>query len=160
MVGTGGSWGMGAQANAKGNGLPNISRLLVYALGGAATLPAPLPRPARLLAPPPATAAAEIVARGEAKYRTYCGRCHGAAAENFGILPDLRHSATLQSNEAWSAIVLGGLMKAGGMASFAPVLDTNDAEAIRAYVIAQANAASRSPLPADSNRRQTSTSPD
>ena len=39
------------------------------------------------------------------------------------------------------AVVLGGAMKANGMASFAPVLDANKAEAVRAFVIAQANAA-------------------
>jgi hypothetical protein len=34
-------------------------------------------------------------------------------------------------------------MKANGMASFAPVINATEAEAIRAYVIAQANAAVR-----------------
>jgi quinohemoprotein ethanol dehydrogenase len=142
-VGTGGSWAMsGSQTNAKGNSLPNISRLLVYALGGAAELPPAEPRPARRLAPPPATSSPAIVARGETEYRTYCGRCHGPeGATNFGILPDLRYSAALHSSEAWAAVVLKGLMKANGMASFAPVLDASEAEAIRAYVIAQAHTA-------------------
>ncbi|MBI4888918.1 MAG: PQQ-dependent dehydrogenase, methanol/ethanol family, partial [Acidobacteria bacterium] len=87
-VGTGGSWAMsGARANAKGNGLPNISRLLVFALGRSEALPPVAPRPSRPLAPPPATAAPSTVARGEAQYRIYCGRCHGPeGAENFGIL--------------------------------------------------------------------------
>jgi alcohol dehydrogenase (cytochrome c)/quinohemoprotein ethanol dehydrogenase len=143
MVGTGGSWAMsGAQANAKGNSLPNVSRLLVYTLGGTTRLPAPEPRPVRPLAPPPATATAATVARGEAQYRTYCGRCHGpVGAVNFGILPDLRYSAALGSKDTWAAVVLGGGLKANGMASFAEVLDATEADAIRAYVIAQANAA-------------------
>ena len=142
MVGTGGSWAMsGAQANAKGNSLPNVSRLLVYTLGGASKLPAPEPLPVRPLAPPPATAPAATVARGEAEYRTYCGRCHGpVGAVNFGILPDLRYSAALGSKETWAAVVLGGVLKANGMASFAEVVDATEADAIRAYVIAQANA--------------------
>jgi quinohemoprotein ethanol dehydrogenase len=143
LVGTGGSWAMsGAQANAKGNSLPNVSRLLVYTLGGTTRLPAPEPRPVRPLAPPPATAAASTVARGETEYRTYCGRCHGpVGAVNFGILPDLRYSAALNSKDTWTAVVLGGVLKANGMASFAEVLDATEADAIRAYVIAQANAA-------------------
>ena len=137
----------GSQANAKGNNLPNISRLLVYALGGAAELPPARPRPTVPLAPPPATAAPETVARGEVEYRTFCGRCHGVeGAANFGILPDLRYSATLRSSEAWAAVVLGGALAPNGMASFAPVLDAREADAIRAYVIAQANAALRPPL--------------
>ncbi|OFW14139.1 MAG: alcohol dehydrogenase [Acidobacteria bacterium RIFCSPLOWO2_12_FULL_67_14] len=141
-VGTGGSWAMsGARTNAKGNSLPNVSRLLVYKLGGTAQLPAQAPRPARTLAPPPAAAAREVVARGEAEYRTYCGRCHGPdGAANYGILPDLRYSAALQSSQTWAAVVLGGALKANGMASFAPVVDAEEAEAIRAFVIAQANA--------------------
>ncbi|HEY6361097.1 MAG TPA: cytochrome c, partial [Vicinamibacterales bacterium] len=99
-------------------------------------------RPAQQLAPPPATATARTVARGEATYGTYCGRCHGReGAANFGILPDLRYSATLHSSEAWAGVVLGGKLAANGMASFASVVDADDAEAIRAYVIAQANAA-------------------
>ena len=90
---------------------------------------------------PPATAAAATVARGEAEYRTYCGRCHGpVGAVNFGILPDLRYSAALSSKDTWAAVVLGGVLKANGMASFAEVLDATEADAIRAYVIAQANA--------------------
>jgi alcohol dehydrogenase (cytochrome c)/quinohemoprotein ethanol dehydrogenase len=143
MVGTGGSWAMaGDEANMKGNDLPNISRLLVYALDGAATLPPPPSRPVRQLASPPATASATTVARGEAVFGTYCGRCHGrAGAANFGILPDLRYSATLASNQAWAGVVLGGQLAANGMASFASVVDAADAEAVRAYVIAQAHAA-------------------
>ncbi len=146
MVGTGGSWAMaGDEANAKGNNLPSIARLLVYSLGGGAQLPPALPRPVRQLAPPPATATATTVGRGEAAFATYCARCHGRAdAANFGILPDLRYSATLSSREAWARVVLGGQFAAKGMASFAAVVDAETADAIRAYVIAQANAARRS----------------
>jgi len=149
-VGTGGSWAQGGgRANAKGNSLPNISRLLVYALDSKAALPPPPARPERTLAPPPATASAAVVARGEAEYRNYCGRCHGGeGAINFGILPDLRYSAALASKETWAAIVLGGVLKANGMASFAPVIDADEAEAIRAYVIAQAQASQRAPASA------------
>ena len=143
MVGTGGSWAMaGEEFLAKGNNLPNISRLLVYALGGAAKLPQAPPRPALALAPPPATATAGTLARGEAVFRMYCGRCHGReGAANFGILPDLRYSATLGASQAWAGVVLGGQLASNGMASFASVVSAEDAEAIRAYVIAQANAA-------------------
>ena len=143
MVGRGGSWSMaGDEASTKGNDLPNISRLLVFALDGTAELPPVPPSPVRLLNPPPAIAAAETLAHGEAVYGTYCGRCHGrAGAANFGILPDLRYSALLATSEAWAAVVLGGQLAANGMASFAPVVSADDADAIRAYVIAQAHAA-------------------
>jgi len=140
MVGSGGSWGMiGGESNIKGNDLPNISRLLVYTPGGTAALPSAPPRPVRELAPPPATAPPETVALGAAAYGTHCGNCHGAAAVNLGILSDLRYSVSLGSPEAWASIVLGGALADIGMASFAPVLDEEDAEAIRAWVIARAN---------------------
>jgi alcohol dehydrogenase (cytochrome c)/quinohemoprotein ethanol dehydrogenase len=143
LVGRGGSWSMaGDEANSKGNNLPNISRLLVYSLDGAAELPPAPPAPARVLAPPPQTAAAATVTHGETVYGTFCGRCHGrAGAANFGILPDLRYSAMLATSEAWASVVLGGQLAQNGMASFSSVISADDADAIRAYVVAQAHAA-------------------
>jgi hypothetical protein len=60
-----------------------------------------------------------------------------------GILPDLRYSPTLQTAEAWKFAVLDGALEENGMASFAPVLDEKAAEAIRAFVIAQAHATAK-----------------
>jgi alcohol dehydrogenase (cytochrome c)/quinohemoprotein ethanol dehydrogenase len=141
MVGSGGSWGVvGGDANIKGNNLPNISRLLVFSLGGTATLPPPKPRPERTLSPPPSTASPQTIAAGAAAYGAHCTLCHGGGAVNSGILPDLRYSPALQSAETWQNIVMVGALEDGGMASFASVLDEQTAEAIRAFVIAQANA--------------------
>jgi alcohol dehydrogenase (cytochrome c)/quinohemoprotein ethanol dehydrogenase len=144
MAGSGGSWGMiGGDANIKGNNLPNISRLLVFALGGTSRLPAAPPRPQRTLSPPPATASAQTVAAGAAAFGAFCGNCHGAGAISLGILPDLRYSGTLRSAESWRAVVLDGNLAENGMASFSPVLDQQAVEAIRAFVIAQAHAAAK-----------------
>jgi alcohol dehydrogenase (cytochrome c)/quinohemoprotein ethanol dehydrogenase len=144
MVGSGGSWGVvGGDANIKGNNLPNISRLLVFALGGTATLPPAPPRPERTLSPPPATASAATVGAGAAAFGAYCGNCHGAGAISLGILPDLRYSPRLRSAEEWRFAVLDGGLEENGMASFAAVLDEKTADAIRAFVIAQANAAKK-----------------
>jgi alcohol dehydrogenase (cytochrome c)/quinohemoprotein ethanol dehydrogenase len=141
MVGSGGSWGVVAgDANIKGNNLPNISRLLVFSLGGTTTLPAAKPRPERKISAPPSTASPQTIAAGAAAYGIHCSLCHGAGAVNSGILPDLRYSPALQSAETWQNIVMVGALEDGGMASFAPVLDNQTAEAIRAFVIAQANA--------------------
>ncbi|HEX5000663.1 MAG TPA: PQQ-dependent dehydrogenase, methanol/ethanol family [Terriglobia bacterium] len=142
MVGSGGSWGMiGGEQNIKGNNLPNISRLLVFALDGKATLPPAPPKGERKLEPPPATAPAATVAAGAGLYGTYCGTCHGAGTAQMGILPDLRYSEALKTADAWSSVVLGGALEDEGMASFKAILDNEKAEAIRAFVIAQANAA-------------------
>jgi quinohemoprotein ethanol dehydrogenase len=144
MAGSGGSWGMiGGDANIKGNNLPNISRLLVFAIGGTAKLPPAPPRPERKLSPPPATASAATVGAGAAAFGAYCGNCHGAGAISLGILPDLRYSERLKSAEAWKAVVLEGLLEEEGMASFATVLDDKAADAIRAFVIAQAHATAK-----------------
>ena len=149
MAGTGGSWAMaGGEANIKGNNLPNISRLLVFALGGTAQLPPAPPRTgadARTAARD--RARRHTVAHGEARLRHVLRRLpRRAGAANFGILPDLRYSATLGTSEAWAAVVLDGQLAPNGMASFASEISADDADAIRAYVIAQAHAALAAPL--------------
>ena len=142
VVGSGGSWRMiGGDQNTKGNHLPNISRVLVFSIGGTAKLP-PAPAPLeRKLSPPPATATAKVVGEGAGLYGTYCQGCHGPGTINLGILPDVRYSTSIRSAEAFKNIVLGGALEEGGMASFSPVLDDPGSEAIRAFIIAQAHAA-------------------
>jgi alcohol dehydrogenase (cytochrome c)/quinohemoprotein ethanol dehydrogenase len=116
----------------------NISRLLVFKLGGTAQLPAPPPVDSPPLDPPPSTASAEIVAQGQGVYARYCGTCHGDAAVSGGLVPDLRFSPMLAS-DAWFQVVLGGALKDNGMASFAGVLTREEASAARDYVISLAN---------------------
>ena len=67
-----------------------------------------------------------------------CGVCHGAAAISVGIVPDLRSSPYL-SDDGYFDIVLNGTLKERGMVSFAPVINREQAQAIRAYVISQAH---------------------
>ena len=56
-----------------------------------------------------------------------------------GALPDLRRSAFTSNAEAFQEIVLEGALLDRGMAGFAEVLSSEDAEAIRAYLARQAN---------------------
>jgi quinohemoprotein ethanol dehydrogenase len=56
-----------------------------------------------------------------------------------GLLPDLRRTPYLHDADAWSQVVLGGALAPNGMASFAPVLNQEQAQAVRAYVIMRAN---------------------
>ena len=88
--------------------------------------------------PPPATASAAIVKKGEQLYQNYCGNCHGDVAVSGGVLPDLRYSSALVG-EQWFNIVLDGLLRQQGMVSFSSELSHQDAETIRAYVIFRAN---------------------
>jgi len=117
----------------------NISRLLVFKLGGTAKLP-PEPALAELpLDPPPSRASAEVIALGQAKYGRYCAVCHAPGAVGSTVLPDLRRAGSLESAEAWAAVVEGGALKDNGMASFKGSLSKAEIEAIRAYVIKRAN---------------------
>jgi quinohemoprotein ethanol dehydrogenase len=116
----------------------NVPRVLVFRLGGTATLPpAPEMKP-RILTPPRSTANTATVKRGESLYQSYCSGCHGDVAVSGGILPDLRYSGAL-ANAQWLQIVRDGVLRPYGMVGFSNELSRQDAEAIRGYVIFRAN---------------------
>jgi len=117
----------------------NISRLLVFKIGGKAQLPQPPALATLPLDPPPSTAPAEVIAVGQAKYARYCAVCHAPGAVGSTVLPDLRRAGALESAATWSAVVHEGALKDRGMASFAGSLSKDEVEAIRAYVIKRAN---------------------
>ena len=81
------------------------------------------------------------LAEGVVDYARNCAVCHGPLAVSSGVLPDLRWSAISANPEAWNGVVLEGHRSANGMVSFAEYLNEDDVEAIRAYVLAQAHAA-------------------
>ena len=91
--------------------------------------------------PPKPTAPAEVVAAGKMKYQTYCTYCHGYNAIGAGVIPDLRYTALLSDPDGFKGVVLKGERKSNGMVSFASVLSDKDADAVRAYLITEANAA-------------------
>jgi len=118
--------------------LNNVPRMLAFKLGGKAALPpAPEVKP-QILTPPPATASPATVKKGEELYQSYCGGCHGDVAVSGGVLPDLRYSGAL-ATEQWFSIVRDGMLAPYGMVGFSKELSQQDAEAIRAYVIFRAN---------------------
>ena len=131
-------WGGGLAhfERASGHGLNVASaRLLVFKLGGTAQLP-PLPDAPPIPEPPRSTATAAVIQQGGTLYAATCAVCHGALAR--GGIKDLRHM-TAQTHAQFNDIVLGGIRKDKGMASFADKLGKADAEAIHAYVTARAN---------------------
>ena len=121
-------------------GTPDNGRILVYKLGGTATLPKSNLTKIAMPKPPTATASSDIVVAGHAKFNRYCLVCHGYNAISGGVIPDLRYSPLIGSAAGFKDVVLGGSRKDAGMVSFAKVLKDEDAEAIRAYVITEANA--------------------
>ena len=64
---------------------------------------------------------------------------HAPGAVGSTVLPDLRRAGSLESAQAWNAVVEGGALKDNGMASFKGSLSKDEIEAIRAYVIKRAN---------------------
>ncbi|MBO9580565.1 MAG: PQQ-dependent dehydrogenase, methanol/ethanol family [Sphingobium sp.] len=140
MAGWGGVWALApGLLSRKSGATQNISRLLVFKLGGTAKLPAP-PRSADLvLDPPPNFGTPQQLAIGEGRYQRYCGTCHGDAAIAGGLTPDLRHSTALGDPAVWQAIVHDGGLAANGMVGWAKVMKPAEIDSIRAYVVSRAN---------------------
>ena len=116
----------------------NISRMLVFKVGGTASLPPLEPFQEPVLSTLPNAASAATIHNGERLFQTYCAGCHGDVAVSGGVLPDLRYSGALKGEE-WFSIVLGGALQSDGMVSFAKELSHQDAADIRAYVIFRRN---------------------
>ncbi len=121
-------------------GTSNQSRLLVFKLGGTASLPpAPPPPPAPVLNPPPSTASKDVIEEGREQFASHCGMCHDSQYANRALFPDLRYSPALGSAQAFDAIVINGALQSSGMASFKDRITEAQAQSIRAYVIDRAN---------------------
>lgn len=117
----------------------NISRLLVFKLGGSEALPELPDLVSSPLDPPPSRANSDVIAAGGVSFARYCAVCHGPGAVGTTYLPDLRRSATLSNGASWQAVVREGILSERGMASFGDSLSEEEADAIRAYVIHRAN---------------------
>jgi len=141
LAGWGGAYAITADGHLINDQGPvrNVSRLLVFKLGGEAQLPPEQELVMLPLDPPPSRADAETIALGKAKYARYCAVCHAPAAVGSTELPDLRRSGALGNRQAWKAVVHEGILKDNGMVSFAPSLSVEEVEAVRAYVIQRAN---------------------
>jgi quinohemoprotein ethanol dehydrogenase len=143
-VSVGGAAGPGA--GAADYYAPNHSRMLVYAVGGTAQLPAPQPYTPRALLPPPATASPMQVQQGEQLYARNCAACHGDRGQVRGAnFPDLTRTPLLWTQPGFDAVVLQGVLSDKGMASFAEALKPADTELIRDFIIDQANQLKNNP---------------
>jgi alcohol dehydrogenase (cytochrome c)/quinohemoprotein ethanol dehydrogenase len=113
----------------------NRSRLLTFVLDGVGTLPeetsvmTPLPDAESI------TINDAIVPKGAALYDRFCVNCHGAGAVGGGVVPDLRYSPTILSEDAWLAVVGHGTLKNLGMVAFGDELSSQEIEHIRHYII-------------------------
>jgi quinohemoprotein ethanol dehydrogenase len=116
-----------------------VGRVITFKLGANGEIPdhtlTPIDaRPQTARFGTPAQLQAGLVA-----YSRNCMVCHGPMAISSGVLPDLRWSPTTADADAWKAVVLEGQRASNGMVSFAKQMTPADAEAVRAYVVHQAN---------------------
>lgn len=138
-VGWGGSLGLLKGPIGMDNHVPNnLPRVLAFKLNGDYTLP-PVPAPTKPpLKPPADTANASQIADGRAQYGR-CLRCHGYWGISAGDVPDLRYSPMVYDDARLRQVVKGGLLRSGGMPMFGVELSDKQLDAIRAYLIHQAN---------------------
>ncbi len=136
-VGWGGGYGVMIGGLTKQYGLKSRPRVLVYELGGTATLPAVEVEPFVIPEPAPVTADEATVQRGMVLYHRQCMWCHGDRAVSGNVVPDLRTSDD-DVHLLWHGIVVGGALNDKGMASFAEFINIDESEAIRQYVLMEA----------------------
>jgi len=115
----------------------NISRLLVFELGGSAKLPIIETVEQSLPAHGLVAGTPEATAQGRALYNEYCAVCHGGNAISGGIVPDLRYRIG-DLDPAWQSIVMEGALAGNGMPSWREYLSAAEADQIKAYVAHEA----------------------
>lgn len=112
-------------------------RLLTFAIGGTAQLPAKAP-----LSEAPVDAdyrpAPEQEKAGANVYNTYCIGCHGVNGVSGGGAPKLTRSPMPLSRDAFASVVRDGALKNRGMPQYAH-LDDVQLEALRQFLRAQAH---------------------
>ncbi|CAA0087093.1 Quinohemoprotein alcohol dehydrogenase ADH-IIG [Zhongshania aliphaticivorans] len=136
LAGWGGAFGL--IAGLEREVAPPPSRVLTFKLGGSAlALPA---NPLKKIHEPPVRISSDqnILEEGRSLYYAYCSACHGTEVISNGAIPDLRHLPTA-FHDNFNAIVLDGVMKKAGMVGFSDVLTEEQAFAIHAYILEQAN---------------------
>jgi quinohemoprotein ethanol dehydrogenase len=120
----------------------NTPRLLAFSLNGSMKLPkSEITRSHR--APPERFGSPAQLANGKALYSRFCARCHGENTINAGPLLDLKNSARLSETAEWQRVVYAGLLSSTGMPGFMAEISSGDAEALRAYVVAEAHASTQ-----------------
>ena len=113
-------------------------RVLTFAVGGDAALPAQVITEFKAANDPTYRPDLALAQRGAPLYGHYCTPCHGGAAVSGGTAPDLRASSVPPSEGAFDAIVRGGTLTAGGMPRFEE-FDASDMAALRQYIRSRAD---------------------
>ena len=109
------------------------ARVVTFKLGGQGKLPPPANAVTALPPLQTVTASPESLKQARTLYNGMCASCHGPNAVSGGVVPDLRY-LTPEKHAQFAGIVAGARM-VKGMPSFAAVLQPDDVEAIRQYLI-------------------------
>jgi len=137
LAGWGGAFALAYGRAAKKAGSQADGKVMTFKLGGNAPMPEgpmakDIPEPPALIDDP------ELIKKGSDIFASNCAVCHGVGAVSGGVIPDLRHSDQAIF-DMYNEIVLEGLLAENGMANFSDVVDADDVEAIKAYVISRAH---------------------
>ena len=115
-------------------------RVLTFAIGGTATIPA-YQRGSFVAADDPAYRPDPAAAsKGMDKFELYCAVCHGFKVAAGGSAPDLRASPIPLDRDAFRAVVRGGALVANGMPQF-DELDDAALDTMRQYIRMRAHEA-------------------
>ncbi|HVY89745.1 MAG TPA: PQQ-dependent dehydrogenase, methanol/ethanol family [Hyphomonadaceae bacterium] len=114
-------------------------RVIVYKIGGKATLPPYETFPVDQAPTAPDFGSAAQVARGKELYFQNCMVCHGDGVQSGGLVVDLRWSENVATKDLFKDVVLGGKFATAGMAPFQGALSPEDIETIRAYIVSRAH---------------------
>lgn len=138
--GWGGSYVLGFGGVFPTGSAAKVGRMMVFKLGAKDVLPELPPQliSAREI-PAPLDVTPDVIAKGGHVFANTCTVCHGGQAYSSGLIPNLRYSKVTTNAAAWKAIVVDGALANKGMPDFSKVLDAETAEALRAYVIYEAN---------------------
>jgi quinohemoprotein ethanol dehydrogenase len=116
-----------------------VGKVVTFKLGAKGSIPAPDLQMVDTTPKAERFGSDEMLQAGLVHFARNCGVCHGPVAISSGVLPDLRWSPYTSDPEVWQEVVRDGVLADAGMIGFDKILSTEDAEAIRAYVIAQAH---------------------
>lgn len=139
--GWGGSYVLGFGGVMPSGSAANVGRVLTFKLGADRQLPE-LEAAAEDNYELPVLEASmteDIIKKGNIAYARACGACHGDQAYSSGLIPQLRLSAVTKDADLWQDIVYEGALLENGMPQFKGKFNTETVEAIRAYVISEAN---------------------
>lgn len=138
--GWGGSFVLGFGGVLPSGSVANVGRVMVFKIGAKAELPKLAEKDFVVpTLPEMLDVSDEVIAKGLNTYSNTCVTCHGDQAFSSGLIPNLRFSPITKNAEAWNSVVREGALAENGMPNFGKVLDRDTAEAIRAYVISEAN---------------------